>query len=448
MAWNLTLQDASFRGVAFEVEAVEDRGENALVVHEYPFRPGAEVENMGRKARVIPVTALFWGVAYEAKVKALVAAFEEDGPGELIHPVFGSCNVMVRNWRIRHSAERHDYAEVPFEAVEAAADNPFFGAASSRSLAEQALDAVTSGLAEALGLAESELGRTLAQWAEAAANVKARVELELQGVLNVLDAGRESLRSVLSYVDMPAAFLADARAIVRGARADAQSAASSVTAAFSTLSNALPLPSLTTDTAARRYAVGAAAYGPVWVSGPQSALAGRAEARRALRLPRPAPVADTPPAAGSARTPRGQAVLCVILIGLAELADAVATALKADMAAPCLTPNEIESLAGNVRARLDDALHYAAAALPSGAVHAVTDNLRTTARGVWQLAEAALNARPPLVCHVTDRPCNFHALAHRLYGDYARADELRRINPQVKHPNFIAKGQELLIYAR
>ena len=210
MAWNLTLQDASFRGVPFEVEAVEDRGENALVVHEYPFRPGAEVENMGRKARVIPVTALFWGVAYEAKVKALVAAFEEDGPGELIHPVFGSCNVMVRNWRIRHSAERHDYAEVPFEAVEAAADNPFFGAASSRSLAEQALDAVTSGLAEALGLAESELGRTLAQWAEAAANVKARVELELQGVLNVLDAGRESLRSVLSYVDMPSAFLADA----------------------------------------------------------------------------------------------------------------------------------------------------------------------------------------------------------------------------------------------
>ena len=56
MAWNLTLQNASFRGVPFEVEAVEDRGDNALVLHEYPWRSGAEVENMGRKARVVLVT--------------------------------------------------------------------------------------------------------------------------------------------------------------------------------------------------------------------------------------------------------------------------------------------------------------------------------------------------------------------------------------------------------
>ena len=116
MAWNLTLQDASFRGV-----------------HEYPYRSGAEVEDLGRKPRVIPVTAIFWGVAYESRIKALVAAFEEAGPGELIHPVFGSLTVAVRRWQIQHSAERHDYATVTFEAVEAVTDNPFFGATSSRS---------------------------------------------------------------------------------------------------------------------------------------------------------------------------------------------------------------------------------------------------------------------------------------------------------------------------
>lgn len=75
MAWNLTLQDASFRGVSFEVQSVEDRGEKALCVHEYPYRSGAEVEDLGRKPRVIPVTAIFWGVAYESRIKALVAAF-------------------------------------------------------------------------------------------------------------------------------------------------------------------------------------------------------------------------------------------------------------------------------------------------------------------------------------------------------------------------------------
>ena len=228
MAWNLTLQDASFRGVTFDVQSVEDRGEKALCIHEYPYRSGAEVEDLGRKPRVIPVTAIFWGVAYESRIKALVAAFEEAGPGELIHPVFGSLTVAVRRWQIQHSAERHDYATVTFEAVEAVTDNPFFGATSSRSLAEQALADISASLDEALGLSERELGKTLGQWADTAANMKARVETELQGVLDVLDAGRSVVRSVLSYVDVPAAFVADAQAIVRGLQADAASASSSV----------------------------------------------------------------------------------------------------------------------------------------------------------------------------------------------------------------------------
>ena len=113
-----------------------------------------------------------------------------------------------------------------------------------------------------------------------------------------------------------------------------------------------------------------------------------------------------------------------------------------------MTPGEIESLAGNIRARLDDALHYAAATLPEGDVFTVCESLRTTARAIQQLAEAALNARPPLASRFAERDCNFHLLAHRLYGDFTRADELRRINPQVRNPNFIAKDQELLVYVR
>ena len=431
MAWNLTLQDASFRSVPFEVQSVEDRGEKALCVHEYPYRSGAEVEDLGRKPRVIPVTAIFWGVAYESRIKALVAAFEEAGPGELIHPVFGSLTVAVRRWQIQHSAERHDYATVTFEAVEAVTDNPFFGATSSRSLAEQALADISSSLDEALGLSESELGKTLGQWADTAANIKARVETELQGVL-----------------DVPAAFVADAQAIVRGLQADAASASSSVVSAFGVLSTALPLLSLTAPEAVKAYATGAGAYGPAWVSGPQSALSGKAEAQLALRVPRPAVATIPVPEAGSARTPQGVAVTHVTLLEAQATAQAASEALKADMASPALTPGEIEGLAGNVRARLDDALHYTAAALPQGSVHPVCERLRTAARAMQQLAEAALNARPPLAIRTAGLACNFHLLAHRLYGDFTRADELRRINPQVRNPNFIARDQELLVYVR
>ncbi|MDE5879094.1 MAG: hypothetical protein K2G99_03585, partial [Desulfovibrio sp.] len=93
-------------------------------------------------------------------------------------------------------------------------------------------------------------------------------------------------------------------------------------------------------------------------------------------------------------------------------------------------------------------LDAVAAAWPSGRTHAICEGLREAALAVQQMGEAALNARPPLVTHVAATPCNFHLLAHRLYGDYTRAAELARINPQVRNPNFVARGQELLVYAR
>lgn len=450
MAWNLTLQNASFRGVRFEVESVQDTGEKALCVHEYPYRSGAEVEDMGRKPRVIPVTAIFWGTSYESGVRQLVAAFEETGPGELIHPVFGSITVAVRRWQIEHSAERPNYATVTFEAVEASTDNPFFGASSSHSLAQQALASIKESLSNALGLSENALVKALVECQAQYAQVRARVEQELQGVLNVLDEGQSVVRSVLSYVDYPAAFVSDVLAVVSGLQAEADSASSSVISSFAALSNALPLPSVSADEAIKTYAVGTQAYGSSWVSGPQSAAASRIEPQLALRVSRPAAEAITLPEAGSAQTPRGLAATHLVLASVQALALKVCDALQADMEDPLLTPNEIESMAGNVRARIDDALHYTAATLSegSGSVFAVNEDLRTTAHAVQQLAEAALNARPPLASRFAERACNFHLLAHQLYGDYTRADELRRINPQVKNPNFIAKGQELLVYVR
>lgn len=448
MAWNLTLQDASFRGVTFEVQSVEDRGEKALCVHEYPYRSGAEVEDLGRKPRVIPVTAIFWGVAYESRIKALVAAFAEAGPGELIHPVFGSLTVAVRRWQIQHSAERHDYATVTFEAVEAATDNPFFGATSSRSLAEQALADISSSLDEALGLSESDVIKKLTACQAFFTQARQRVELELQGVLDVLDSGQTVARSVLSYTDYPAAFVADVTAVVSGLQSRADSASSSVVSSFAALSNLLPLLSPDSAEAVKTYAVGAQAYGSSWIAGPQSTAASRIEPQLALRVPRP-DMADTPlPEAGSAQTPLGGAVTHIGIVGIHALAQKVSEALRAEIQTPVLTPGEIESLAGNIRARLDDALHYAAATLPEGDVFTVCESLRTTARAIQHLAEAALNARPPLASRFAERDCNFHLLAHRLYGDFTRADELRRINPQVRNPNFIAKDQELLVYVR
>ncbi|MGE9986591.1 DNA circularization protein [Desulfovibrio sp. SGI.169] len=451
MSW-LTLLDASFRGVPFQVESISDKGEKSLAVHEYPYRPGAEVEDLGRKARVIPVKAVFWGLSYKSGVEALVRALERDGKGELVHPVFGSVEVCIRSWEVSHDAERVNYATVSFEAVEAGPDNPFFAGQSARSLAEQARDALLSGLQGAVGGAASGLMATLGEVAGKAANFKNAVLAELDGLLAVYDEGRQVARTATAWLDMPLAFVADLSACVASAASTATSGAEALTgfASLSRLSAALPRLDISTGRTSGDYATGVNAYGAGWISGPVSDAVGKAEAVLAVRAPQGGTTAAPAeaPAAGSLQTPIARASAQALLLQTQTYCTAAVDTLEAELDEPRLTPAEIESLTGNARGRVRDCLDAVAAAWPPGRAHALCEGLRDAAQAMQQMGEAALNARPPLVTHLAATPGNFHLLAHRLYGDYTRAAQLARINPQVRNPNFIAQGQELLVYAR
>ena len=445
MSW-LSLLDASFRGVPFQVESVSDKGEKSLAIHEYPYRAGGEVEDLGRKPRIIPLKAVFWGVNYLSGLRALIKAFEVEGKGELIHPVFGSVDVVIRSWDIPHEAERPNYATVSFEAVEASPDNPFFDDQSTRSLAERASDALLGGLAQALNDSAASLQATLGEVAGQAASLQNSVLAELDGLLMVYDSARTVTRTAMSYLDFPSAFVADLSACI-------QSAASGVGglsgfASLGGLSGLLPRLDVSTGQSAGTYPSGANSYGPAWVSGPVSDNVGRAEAVLAIRQASTAPAATPAPEPKSAQTPIGQAATHAMLAQTQIYAQAARDMLMAELSTPTLTPAEVESLTGNTRDRLQDCLHAVRASQPQAVVHQMSECLRDAAQAVQQLGEAALNARPPLVMRTVERPCNFHLLAHRLYGDYTRATELARINPQVRNPNFIAQGQEVLVYAR
>lgn len=445
MSW-LSLLDASFRGVPFQVESVSDKGEKSLAIHEYPYRAGGEVEDLGRKPRIIPLKAVFWGVNYLSGLRALIKAFEVEGKGELIHPVFGSVDVVIRSWDIPHEAERPNYATVSFEAVEASPDNPFFDDQSTRSLAERASDALLGGLAQALNDSAASLQATLGEVAGQVASLQNSVLAELDGLLMVYDSARTVTRTAMSYLDFPSAFVADLSACI-------QSAASGVGglsgfASLGGLSGLLPRLDVSTGQSAGTYPSGANSYGPAWVSGPVSDNVGRAEAVLAIRQASTAPAATPAPEPKSAQTPIGQAATHAMLAQTQIYAQAARDMLMAELSTPTLTPAEVESLTGNARDRLQDCLHAVRASQPQAVVHQMSECLRDAAQAVQQLGEAALSARPPLVMRTVERPCNFHLLAHRLYGDYTRATELARINPQVRNPNFIAQGQEVLVYAR
>ena len=59
-----------------------------------------------------------------------------------------------------------------------------------------------------------------------------------------------------------------------------------------------------------------------------------------------------------------------------------------------------------------------------------------------------IETRPPITTTTILVPCTLHWLAHQLYEDYTRADEIRRLNPNLQNPAVLLKGMELTVYAR
>ncbi|WP_245636556.1 hypothetical protein [Eikenella longinqua] len=78
----------------------------------------------------------------------------------------------------------------------------------------------------------------------------------------------------------------------------------------------------------------------------------------------------------------------------------------------------------------------------------LADSVRTLAHTLQKQAQALINLRPPLVQKVVPSDSSLHLLAFRWYGDHSRQAELLRLNPDIVHPNFIARGTVLNAYAQ
>jgi prophage DNA circulation protein len=91
------LRPASFRGVAFQVDASEFEAGRRVEVHEYPQRDKPWAEDLGRAARNISFDGFVIGADYVAQANRLVAALEEAGAGALVHPWLGNMQVSLRD---------------------------------------------------------------------------------------------------------------------------------------------------------------------------------------------------------------------------------------------------------------------------------------------------------------------------------------------------------------
>lgn len=217
-----TLLDASFRGIPFDCQATGDTTRRALAVHEYPFKDGGEVDDMGRRARTFTVNAIFFGDTYQRELQAFIAALDEGGEGELVHPVYGSHTVVVQEYDPKHDADRPDSCTIAITFVESGLHTPFFNVAgSAMGAAQNAAD----GASSALDAAKEAFSTGFSGWVEdflrdnPATNTLTAVGDIFSTGARVMNGVIESADTVISFLDFPRAFVGELESVYAKVRA-------------------------------------------------------------------------------------------------------------------------------------------------------------------------------------------------------------------------------------
>lgn len=105
MSWRDQIRSASFRGVPFGVTGDDAEGGRRTVVHEFPQREEAYVEDLGLAVSRFTIQAFVLGPDYMNARDELERALREPGPGTLIHPWYGEITVsQFAPYKVKHSA--------------------------------------------------------------------------------------------------------------------------------------------------------------------------------------------------------------------------------------------------------------------------------------------------------------------------------------------------------
>jgi prophage DNA circulation protein len=398
MAWKDNLLDCSFKGIKFEVQRTRDAVQWATVEHAYPYKDGADIEDLGQGPRKISVEAIFFGDDYETRLQAFLKELQKGASGELIHPVFGSLTVQLYDYDIGHEADNVDSATVTLQFGETLSETQFF----DRQLAGQT--------AEAAGLLGESL-RTLS------GNVFA-----------------DMVGSILGNARRVAAFQNAASGMLNGLLAQ-------VSGVVLSGQNVLDFPrSFLTD-------VGAVVSGVValW---PFDAGTRRADFDRTrVNLTTPLTLPDTYISAAS-QTDIERTAAHVRLEQSLGLVDAATIVLSQEAENPTLTPPEIERITGDARTEIQARIDEIRSAYGLEESRTLTEPLKDIALALQTAAAAVIEQSPPLITRIVEAPGNLHLLAHRWYGDYSRASELLRLNPSVRLPNNVNRGEVLNAFAQ
>ena len=119
MTWRESLRDASYRGVPFLYDSTGGAYGRRHARHEYPGRDLPFMEDMGRKPREHTIEAFLLEPGHLAAAAPLIEACEAEGPGTLVHPYWGSLQVVCTGCRQRFTTREGGMASFTLTFVEA-----------------------------------------------------------------------------------------------------------------------------------------------------------------------------------------------------------------------------------------------------------------------------------------------------------------------------------------
>ncbi|STT08884.1 Mu-like prophage DNA circulation protein [Klebsiella pneumoniae] len=414
MAWETDLQDASFRGVAFDIINTRDSMQRDIAQHEYPYRDGANIDDLGGKPRSLQCQAVFFGDDYESRLQAFMAALYTRGPGELIHPVFGVMpDMLCYVYQVNHEAENPDYCTVDLQFLQDGLDVEFFVREWPLSQSDAIFNQAQGILDNAATLLDNAMKplRTARQYL-ARAKALGVTALNMVAVLRGDITG--FISSTTDFVNFPSAFMNDIQSALSLQSSAAMSSISSDSAVYASA----PAVVIADWAAVKTQADEVAALPAGLVTGDVTA---------SVEMPANVTTSDI------------RELIAMTMISVAiELAQQASDLLSDETITASLSPADISLIAGDARQAVQNAIDSVRSTwaaemenISSSATsialqyQPVIDGLRDTALSLQSMAVALINARPPMIQRTVASATNLHLLAHLWYGDYTRAGELK-----------------------
>ena len=406
--WRDRKQGASFRGVPFLVDTDSVPVGRRTQVHEYPQRDQPFVEDLGRRTRQYKFTGFVIGDDFLAQRDRLLTALDTPGAGELVHPWFGRLTVTAGECELSHARDELGMARFNLVFIDGMLEFPAQSPNTRRALA-----------AQAPSLMDSIKGRFNAAMTP--------VDLARQRTSAVRSALSGAMGFALKFLSPGTTLGSDISGLVSSLMNDPGAFADSLLAGISGLERAF------------------SGYGS---SG--SFSRSRAKAETLASLPAAAPVPADPEVATIQAAVVGlvqDAALLDVLLDMAEVPVAVTPGVSAPAAVDVQLAQQGATVAAGtevetavpvaddvlaVRDSISEALWSVAGESPPEHFGALSEARVVLDRHLTEVARSGVGLR----VYAPAETVSALVLAHALYGDAQRSDEIVARN-RVRHPGFV-----------